>query len=313
MEKKWITRPGAIMLVALVVAVLWGSAYPGVKIGFDLFGIATEDSPTKMLFAGVRFFLAGMMTVGFASVQEKRLIRPTRAELPRVAVLGLILTTIQYIFYYIGLAHISASKGAILFSCGTFLAVLASPLLVKGERLTVRKVVGCCIGFAGVMTVNGGSLAGSMTLLGEGFILIAAASFGLGSTWSKTVSANCSPTMVTGYQMLIGGAVLCVIGPIAGGRLTRITPGALLLLLYLSFLSAAAFSLWTMLLKYNDVGKVTVYNFLVPVFGTALSGIFLHEDVLTARNLIALTLVCIGIIIVNLHVSARTAGKAGTA
>ena len=290
MEKKWITRPGAIMLVALVVAVLWGSAYPGVKIGFDLFGIATEDSPTKMLFAGVRFFLAGMMTVGFASVQEKRLIRPTRAELPRVAVLGLILTTIQYIFYYIGLAHISASKGAILFSCGTFLAVLASPLLVKGERLTVRKVVGCCIGFAGVMTVNGGSLAGSMTL-----------------------SANCSPTMVTGYQMLIGGAVLCVIGPIAGGRLTRITPGALLLLLYLSFLSAAAFSLWTMLLKYNDVGKVTVYNFLVPVFGTALSGIFLHEDVLTARNLIALTLVCIGIIIVNLHVSARTAGKAGTA
>ena len=50
--------------------------------------------------------------------------------------------------------------------------------------------------------------------------------------------------------------------------------------------SAAAFSIWTWLLKKFPVGKVTVYNFLVPVFGTALSGIFLHEDVLTVRNLI---------------------------
>ena len=306
-ERKWINRPSSILLVALVVAVLWGSAYPGVKIGFDLFAIPTEDAPAKMLFAGVRFFLAGVMVVAFTSARERRLVRPTRRELPRVAALGLILTTVQYIFYYIGLAHLSASKGAILFSCGTFLAVLSSPLLVRGERLTVRKIVGCCIGFAGVMVVNGGSVSGGMTLLGEGFILIAAASFGLGSTWSKTVSANSSPAMVTGWQMLIGGAVLCLIGLLSGGRLGRCSLSALLLLLYLAFLSAAAFSLWTMLLKHNDVGKVTVYNFLVPVFGTALSGLFLQENVLTVRNLTALTMVCIGIVIVNLHLAPRKA------
>ena len=306
MEKKWIQKSSSILLVALVVAVLWGSAYPGVKIGFEWFHIATEDAASKILFAGIRFFLAGAMVVGFASVRERRLIRPTHAELPHVAALGLILTSVQYIFYYIGLAHISASKGAILFSCGTFLAVLSSPLLVRGERLTLRKVLGCCIGFAGVVFVNGGSVDGGVTLLGEGFILIAAASFGLGSTWSKTVSANSSPTMVTGYQMLIGGAVLCILGPLLGGRLTYVTLQGILLLLYLSFLSAAAFSLWTLLLKHNDVGKVTVYNFLVPVFGTALSGIFLHEDVLTLQNLLALALVCLGIVIVNLP---HAAGK----
>lgn len=311
MERKWITRPAVILVVALVVAVLWGSAYPGVKMGFDMWRIATEDSASKILFAGVRFFLAGAMTIAFASLRERRLIRPIRRELPRVAVLGLILTSIQYIFYYIGLAHLSASKGAILFSSGTFTAVLASPLIVRGERLTARKVLGCLIGFAGVVVVNGGLSGGAATLTGEGFILIAAVSFGLGSTWSKMVSADSSPVMVTGYQMLIGGALLCVIGPLCGGRLEHVSPGALALLAYLSFLSAAAFSLWTMLLKHNDAGRVMVYNFLVPIFGTLLSGLFLHEPVLTVRNLIALALVCTGIVAVNLHLP--RAGEKGAA
>lgn len=310
MEQKWITKPAGILTVALAVAVLWGSAYPGVKIGFSLWEIATEDFASKILFAGIRFFLAGAMTLGFASARERRLIRPAREELPMVAALGVVLTTVQYIFYYIGLAHLSASKGAILFSSGTFAAVLASPLIVRGERLTARKVVGCLIGFAGVVTVNGGALAGeAVTMLGEGFILIAAVSFGLGSTYSKVVSAHSSPVMVTGYQMLIGGALLCLIGPLCGGRLEHVSPPALALLLYLSFLSAAAFSLWTMLLKHNDVGRVTVYNFLVPIFGTLLSGLFLREPVLTVRNLIALLLVCTGIVAVNLRLPGRSAGE----
>ncbi|WP_298024942.1 DMT family transporter [uncultured Dysosmobacter sp.] len=304
MRENWVTRPGVILSVAVAVAVLWGSAYPGVKIGFSLWRIETGDFASKILFAGTRFFLAGVMTIAFASLRERRLIRPTRQELPVLAALGLILTSVQYFFYYIGLAHISASKGAILFSSGTFTAVLAAPLIVRGEQLTIRKVLGCLIGFVGVVVVNGSALGGEgITLLGEGFIVIAAVSFGLGSTWSKVVSTHSSPTIVTGYQMLIGGALLCLAGLLVGGRLTPVDPGALPLLLYLSFLSAAAFSLWTMLLKYNDVGKVTVYNFLVPIFGTLLSGIFLHEPVLTMRNLIALALVCTGIVVVNCHLS----------
>ena len=301
MEKKWITKPGSIMLVALIVAFFWGSAYPALKIGFELFAIATEDSASKILFAGIRFFLAGLMVIAFASVQEKRLIRPKRDELPKIAVLGLILTFGQYIFYYIGLAHCAATKAAILFSSGTFTAVLTTPLMIKGEKLTLRKAIGCIIGFAGVIVVNGLSFGnGSISLLGEGFLVFAALCFGLGSTWSKRVTAGSDPIVVTGYQMTIGGAVLLLVGPIAGGRLTVITGAGLVLLLYMAFLSAAAFSLWTLLLKFNDAGKVLVYNFLVPVFGTVLSGIFLHEVFFTVKNLIALVLVCAGIIIVNM-------------
>jgi len=310
MDKKWITKTSTIVLISLIVAFLWGSAYPAVKIGFELFAIETEDSAAKILFAGIRFFLAGAMVVAFSSCLEKKLIRPTRAELPKIIALGIILTSAQYIFYYIGLAHCEAAKAAILFSGGTFIAVLTTPLIVKGESLSMRKVVGCIIGFAGVIAVNGTDFAsGGITLLGEGFLVIASLCFGLGSTWSKNVTAGSNPIVVTGYQMLIGGALLCLIGPAVGGRLTTAPLPAIVLLLYMSFLSAAAFSLWTMLLKYNDAGKVMIYNFLVPIFGAALSGIFLHENILTVQNLVSLVLVCVGIVIVNLHVSSKTAAK----
>jgi len=310
MDKKWITKPTSILLVALIVAFFWGSAYPAVKTGFELFAIATEDSASKILFAGIRFFLAGLMVIAFASLQEKRLIHPSRAELPKVTVLGLILTSAQYIFYYIGLAHCEGAKAAILFSSGTFIAVLTTPLMIRGEKLTARKAIGCAIGFAGVIAVNGlSSGSGSATLLGEGFLIIASLCFGLGSTWSKRVTAGSDPVVVTGYQLTIGGALLLITGPIVGGRLTVITGAGLVLLLYMSFLSAAAFTLWTLLLKFNDAGKVMVYNFLVPVFGTALSGIFLHENIFTLRNLIALMLVCTGIIIVNMAVPQKHPAK----
>jgi len=300
MDKKWITKPSSIMLLALIVAVLWGSAYPALKIGFDVFAIATEDSSSKILFAGIRFFLAGLMVVAFTSLQEKRIVHPSRAELPKIAMLGLLITTGQYVFYYIGLAHCEASKAAIIFSGGIFFAVLTTPLVVKGEKLTPRKIIGCVIGFAGVIVVNGLSGGSGITLLGEVFMFIASLCFGIGSSWSKPVSAQSDTMIVTGYQLVIGGGVLILLGLIFGGKLTVITFGAVILLLYLCFISAGAFSLWTLLLKYNEAGKVLVYNFLVPVFGIALSGVFLHENVLTLRNLIALTLVCAGIIIVNL-------------
>jgi drug/metabolite transporter (DMT)-like permease len=64
-------------------------------------------------------------------------------------------------------------------------------------------------------------------------------------------------------------------------------------------LSSAAFALWTILLKYNRVGLVTVFNFLVPIFGAILSAIFLGESILEWKNVIALILVCSGIWLVT--------------
>lgn len=64
-------------------------------------------------------------------------------------------------------------------------------------------------------------------------------------------------------------------------------------------LSAVAFTVWTYLLSHNPVSSVSIYNLLIPVFGTVLSGIFLQENIMTWTHLISIVLVCMGIVLVN--------------
>ena len=85
-----------------------------------------------------------------------------------------------------------------------------------------------------------------------------------------------------------------------GGQVTGFTWKSSLLLFYMAVISSVAFSLWTLLLQYNPVGKVSIYGFMNPVFGVLLSGMILGENAFTLKNLTALFLVCGGIFVVNL-------------
>ena len=87
--------------------------------------------------------------------------------------------------------------------------------------------------------------------------------------------------------------------------LGNVSMGGIAVLVYLAFLSAAAFTLWTMLLKSHDVGSISVYNFIIPVSGTILSAVFMREDIFSVKYLISLVLVCLGIVLVN-HGSEKT-------
>jgi len=104
---------------------------------------------------------------------------------------------------------------------------------------------------------------------------------------------------MTGWQLLIGGAVLVAAGYATGGGLGRFTPASAALLAYMAVLSALAISIWSLLLKYNRVSMITAFNFMVPLFGALLSAVFLHESILEWRNAVALVLVCWGIWLVT--------------
>mgnify|MGYP006144792497 CR=1 FL=1 len=98
----------------------------------------------------------------------------------------------------------------------------------------------------------------------------------------------------------IGFTMSLFIGGLAfGGHLTGFTVGSVLLLGYMVLLSAAAFTLWSLLLRANRVSTVAAFNFLVPIFGAALSAIFLGEAILEWKNAVALVLVCWGIWLVT--------------
>ena len=217
------------------------------------------------------------------------------------ALLGITQSDIQHVFFYIGLAYTTGVRGSILNSTTTFFSVLLAHFIYTNDKISPRKALGCLLGFVGVMVVNfGDGLFGfSFSLLGEGFIVIAAFVLSAASIYGKRISQSMDVMVMTGYQLGFGGVVLLAAGCATGGSLHAFTPLSMALLPYLALLSAVAFTVWSLLLKYNRVGKVTVFNFLVPVFGTVLSAIGLNEDIMELKNLVALVLVCAGIWLVT--------------
>lgn len=295
-----LTKTGVVILLAAVCGILWGSAFPSVKTGYELFQIASDDSAGKVLFAGIRFSMAGLVTILFASVKRKRICLPNRRNIVGILVLGLVQTTLQYVFFYLGLANTTGVKASIFGAVSTFFAVTLAHFIYRNDKLNRFKVIGCIAGFAGVVVVNlgVGGMEASFSFQGEGFIILAALSSAVGALLSKNVASNGDSMTITGWQLLIGGGVLCLIG-LPQGRLNPVGPQAFLLLGYMILLSAVAFVIWTALLYYNPVGKITVYNFMTPVFGVILSAAFLGENLWDWRYLAALALVCFGIFAVN--------------
>lgn len=293
-------KPLNIFLIAVLCTLLWGSAFPGVKIGYELLEIATDDLASKILFAGCRFGLAGVFTLLFAVASERKFVFPTRKNIGGITLVGLIQTTLQYIFFYIGLSYTTGVKGSILNATSTFMIVVLAHFAYKDDKITAKKAAGCFLGFAGVIMVNlGGDRFAGFSFLGEGCILLSALTFALGSLVSKNVAAKGTPVTITAYQLMIGGAALILIGLVFGGRITIPSIEALLLFLYLALLSSVAFALWTALLKYNPVGKISIFNFLTPVFGSILSVLFLPDQGFNINIVFALILACAGIILVN--------------
>lgn len=294
------TRRKVVFLVASLCCLLWGSAYPAIKNGYALFNIAAGDIPSKLVFAGYRFLFAGLVLLAIAAIGKKTL-QLERRTLGRAALLGLTQTSLQYVFFYIGLAYATGVKSSIMNATGTFFSVLLAHWIYKNDRLSANKALGCLVGFAGVMVVNfsAGLLSFDFTLLGEGFIVIAAFVLSAASIYGKKVSQQVDSVVLTGYQLAIGGLALLLLGFAAGGTLSGFTVKSAALLAYLVVLSSAAFALWTILLKYNRVSMVTVFNFMIPVFGTMLSALFLDERILEWKNGVALLLVCLGIWLVT--------------
>jgi drug/metabolite transporter (DMT)-like permease len=285
-----------VVAIALFCCFLWGSAVPAVKIGYGLFAIAPSDTPSLMLFAGARFFLAGVMLLGYSTLTRKPIVQPPR-RLGQLGLLGLVSTAGQYLFYYIGLAHSTGVKVSIITSTSTFFSVLIAHFLYANDKLTPRRTLGCLLGFAGVVAVNlaAGGIDLHVSLLGEGFIVIAALLFAVGGVYGKGLSADMDAAVMTGWQLLLGGAILGLAGLVLGGSFGAFGLEAALLLAYLAALSAAAFALWSVLLKHNPVGSVSIFICAIPIFGVLLAGLFLGESIFEWKNLVALVLVSVGI------------------
>ena len=293
LKKKWFAVVGAILCT-----LLWGSAYPMIKYGYMTLQIHTVAD--KLIFAGLRFLIAGAMVFAAAWARERRLPTVPRPLIGGAILYGVLQTGLMYILNYIGVANTTATKTAILTAGSAFFAVLFAPLFFRDERLTALKLIGAAVGLAGIAVVNLSELSGGFSLTGEGFVLLATLLNTAGSFVGKRVSRGRVFTM-TAYQLMIGAALILAVGLMMGGTFAMSLQG-LWITLYLSFVSAAAFSLWTALLVHHEAGRILVFNLLIPIFGAMWSYIILGEtDILSPMYLLSIALIGIGIFSVNYH------------
>ena len=303
-------RPVWVAVFALTAATAWGWAFPLIKVGFGAFGITASMTGSKMLFAGIRFAAAGLIVLSVARCSGRPFLpRQTEAGTRRKTygqgdwwfflAFALMNTTLHYFFFYVGMSHSEGSRAAILNSLSTFLVVLLACACFKSDRLTPRKVLGCTLGLGGVLALNlGGADSGRFTLLGDGMIILNAVCGACANLMTRGLSRRTDVFVGTGFSLTAGGLMLIVPGLALGGTLPCVNALGIGCLLLLIAISALGFALYNKLLSLNPVGKVAIYNSLIPIVGTVTSCLCLGET-FHAKYALAGGLAAMGIYVIN--------------
>ena len=258
-----------------------------------------DDNGEKCLVAGIRFILSGMALLIFYVLKFRKAERVSSGDILFGLSYGLLGTAFQYAFTYIGLSNIDGAKGAIFDQLCVFIIIIISGLLMKNDRLTLLKALGCLIGLAGVFAVSTESMSFTFNLSGDGMMILASVCQSAAYFIATFTAGKFSPIKLVGLGQLFGGALLLIFGFINGGGLEKMSALGIITLISLSAISALAYALSLIPLKYFPASEVSVYNLLITVFGVVMSGIFLGENILKINYLISLILISIGILAVN--------------
>ena len=292
-------RPAWVVVFAMTAAIAWGWAFPLIKVGFNAFGITPDMTGSKMLFAGIRFAAAGLIILSVARSSKRPFATSSASDWWFILAFALMNTTLHYFFFYVGMSHSEGSRAAILNSLGTFLVVLLACACFKSDKLTPQKIAGCIVGFCGILALNiGGAESGQFTWLGDGMIILNALCGALSNLMTRGLSRRINVFVGTGYSLTIGGLLLIIPGLLWGGTLPHINALGIVCLLLLIAISAIGFALYNKLLSCNPVGRVAIFNSLIPIVGAVTSCLCLGET-FHQKYVLAGGLAALGIYLIN--------------
>lgn len=295
-ENKW-----SVIGIAVFCSILWGSAFPVLKLSYEELQMAPDDTIAKIVFAGARFLLAGLIVLAFLLIIKPKSILVTRRQFLVLIILGVVQTALQYYFFYNGLAKVTGMQGSILNASGTFFAVILAHYYYKNDKLTWQKTLGLIAGFGGIILSNWGQeFSLNFQFTGEGFMILSGLTSAVATIMAKELAIGIHPFAITGWQLSLGAAILLLIGlPQLSEGAIVFTPFGWGLFIYSALLSSVAFALWYSLLKFNNAGEITMYKFIVPVSGSVLSALFIPDERLTISIFAGMALVAVGIVIIN--------------
>lgn len=298
--ERLLSHKAGLVIGALACNLLWGSAVPLVGAGYDTMGIGSAEAGSQMLYAGVRFFLAGLVILALWGATHRRSPLVDRRGAIDSLKLCLTWTVGQYAFYYLGIAHATGVSASLIQGFEVFVALVVGALVFHTEKITARKVAGCLVGIGGLVLFNWGGAMG-FSLMGEGLLVVGTVFAAVASVLLSRYAKDTDPVLLAGTQFVMGGAVLAAMGLGLGGRLSPASPVAWGVLAWLVMVSAVAYTVWSILLAIHPVSSVVVFGFTLPVFGVVVSLLVLGDQghPLTALSVTAVAILCLGIWLVD--------------
>lgn len=290
------------IIFSIFAMFLWGSAIPTIKTTYLELGIGASDTGQKILVAGIRFFMAGIITLIYFLIFDKNYKDFKKLDWKFVIILGLIQTSIQYLFYYIGLSNTFGVKSSIIQAANSFIVVIFSALLLPEDKINSKMILALVIGTIGIIITNTGKPIGgeAMKLTGEGFIIVSTSINALCTVLVRKYGKGMNGYLLTGLQFFVGSIILIIVGRSLSGGWISFTSKAAILLVYAAFISATAFTIWTLVLQKHSANEFGIYKLFIPLFGSILSVIVLGE-VFTLRLALGMVLVLSASLILNIN------------
>lgn len=283
--------------LAIVACFLWATAFVGIKIGLQY--------TTPLQFAGIRFFISGLMIMPFIKGFSYK-CKIAKAHWKIIVIVGLLQTTLVYALFYTGLDKVPASLGAMLIGAGPLFAALMAHLMTSDDKLTGRKTLVILLGMMGVaiISLNKGNASLAYPLLWLGILLLLFNNVlgGIGNVIVSKYGKGLPPLVLSSFSLSFGGAVLFLISLFFEGFEWKFYPhGYYLSLGWLSFLSAAAISIWFTLLRRPGVkvSNLNTWKFIVPVLGAMLSWMLLPDESPNFLAIVGMLIIALSLVLLN--------------
>ena len=275
---------------AMIACLLWSTAYAGIKLGLQY------DTPFH--FAGVRFIISGLLILPF-TVKPALFFKMVRENWKVVAWVTTLQIVVNYSLFYQGLNLVPGALGAVIYGAQPLIIAIVASVMHKEDKLTRKKIVTILFGISGVILISAGrqafKLGTELELLGIMMILIANIATAMSNVIISLRGKDINPFVLSSSSLFFGGILLYLISiPIEGRPKGPLSMEYWLILSWLCFMAATAFSIWFKLLQRPGVrvSELNLWKFITPVAGAVLSWLLIpdeHPEWLTISGMIIIT------------------------
>ena len=285
------------VFLAIIACLLWASAFAVIKIGLQY--------TTPLRFAGLRFILAGLMVLPMVG-SFRTAFHYIRNNFRLILLIAFLQTFVQYSLFYSGLNMVPGALGAIIIGAGPLFIALTAHFFMPDDRLTLPKLGIIFMGIAGIALVSLSNASGKGTdnLIFIGIILLFLTNINAGFTNVVIArdSKHIPPLVLSSSSLIIGGLMLFLVSLPAEGLNFTIPPLTYYLsIIWLSFLSAAAYSIWFLLLQREGVkvSALNMWKFIIPVFGAILSWLLIESESPDIVSVAGITITAFALVLFN--------------